>query len=29
MIYKIASHEDEEGFGVSVPGLPGVRRLPG
>jgi predicted RNase H-like HicB family nuclease len=23
MIYKIALHEDEEGFSVSVPGLPG------
>jgi predicted RNase H-like HicB family nuclease len=23
MIYKIALHQDEEGFSVSVPGLPG------
>jgi predicted RNase H-like HicB family nuclease len=23
MIYKISLHEDEEGFSVSVPGLPG------
>lgn len=23
MIYKIVLHEDEEGFSVSVPGLPG------
>ena len=23
MIYKIALHEDEDGFSVSVPGLPG------
>lgn len=23
MIYKIALHEDEEGYSVSVPGLPG------
>ena len=23
MIYKIALHRDEEGFSVSVPGLPG------
>lgn len=23
MVYKIALHQDEEGFSVSVPGLPG------
>ncbi len=23
MVYKIALHKDEEGFSVSVPGLPG------
>jgi predicted RNase H-like HicB family nuclease len=23
MLYKIALHQDEEGFSVSVPGLPG------